>query len=270
MIRSRERLTIVAMNDGLQLTVRGLGRHEAPATIVYLHGAFTDSCCWNAVRWRLHEQLDGGIWQLAYDQRGFGSSGRSSRGHSITLAQLADDLDAVLTRATGAVVLVTHSVGSLVALAYAHKHPHRAAALSGIVMLNGAMGLPCLPTGVVAPAHIPRCSAMVPQLQTPPWARAHGLHVDPNMLGPLRTVPSFVLAGANDPILAPRRSAQLAEAIWGDYEIIPGAGHFLPQTEPGAVVGAILRALQIAYRSDTNPWLAHGDRETHRRGGDRA
>lgn len=260
----------VATNDGLQLTVRGLGRREAPATIVYLHGIFTDSCCWNTVRWQLHEKLDGGIGQITYDQRGQGRSGRSGRGQSITVAQLADDLDAILTQATGAVVLVTHSVGSLVTLAYAHHHPHRTAALSGIVMLNGTAGLSGLPTRFVAAAQIPRCSAMVLELQTPPWAGAHGLGVDPNMLGALRTVPSFVLAGANDPIVAPSRSAQLAEQIWGDYEIIPGAGHFLPQTEPDAVVNAILRALQIAYRSDTNPWLTHGDRETPRRGGDRA
>ncbi|WP_433664640.1 alpha/beta fold hydrolase [Nocardia sp. CA-128927] len=286
MIRNQEHVLTVPTSDGLRLAARRLGRVDAPATIVYLHGILTDSSCWDAVTRHLHDTLDGGIVQIAYDQRGYGHSGRPNRHQSTTLHQLADDLDAVMTHAVGAVVLVTHSVGSLVAQAYAELYPDRAAALSGIVLLNGTAELPCLPSQFVhlsrlrhgrldfatASAHAMlqrRLTAGTPYSETPAELGDAGCHVDPRVLADvlgaitefrleaataatLRAVPTFVVAAANDQIVPPSQSVRLADAIWGDYDIVPASGHLLPQSDPEAAAAFILRALDIAYRTDAD------------------
>jgi alpha-beta hydrolase superfamily lysophospholipase len=60
------------------------------------------------------------------DQRGHGKSG-GPRGHAPSLNALLDDIDAVVTRARtesdGPVVLIGHSFGGLMAIAYTLAHP---------------------------------------------------------------------------------------------------------------------------------------------------
>jgi acylglycerol lipase len=68
-----------------------------------------------------------GVEVYALDHRGHGRSG-GPRGHAPSQAALVDDLDRVVSLATAGgarPVLVGHSVGALIALAYALAHPDR-------------------------------------------------------------------------------------------------------------------------------------------------
>ncbi|MFE3228575.1 alpha/beta fold hydrolase [Nocardia sp. NPDC059228] len=140
----RQTLTI-STSDDLRLAATRLGAPTAPATVIYVHGLLCDGTYWEPVNESLHSRLGGEITQITYDQRGHGLSDRPDRRTATTLRHLVDDLDAVLAHATGEVVLVTHSAGSLIAAAYAQHHPAQAAALSALVIFGGAAEFPEFP-----------------------------------------------------------------------------------------------------------------------------
>jgi alpha-beta hydrolase superfamily lysophospholipase len=111
--------------DGLDLAV-----HHWPAsapqrfTFVVAHGLgehagrYQRFAAWFGAR---------GVGVYAIDHRGHGLSG-GPRGHAPSQAALLDDLDQVVTLATHDVtkpVLVGHSMGGLIAIAYALAHPDR-------------------------------------------------------------------------------------------------------------------------------------------------
>ncbi|MEU6559258.1 alpha/beta fold hydrolase [Nocardia nova] len=135
----------ITSGDGLALTGVRRGTGLAAATVVYVHGLLSDASYWEPVTACLHDRLGGEIAQIVYDQRGHGNSDRPHRSAETTLEDLADDLDVVLAQATGSVVLVTHSAGSLVAAAYVRRYPARAAALSGLILFNGTGEFPEFP-----------------------------------------------------------------------------------------------------------------------------
>ncbi|MEV5835373.1 alpha/beta hydrolase [Nocardia sp. NPDC052112] len=283
----------ITTTDGIELSASRLGRSDTPATIVYVHGLLTDASYWTPLTQHLHHQLGGAIGQITYDQRGHGGSGWPTRSTGTTLRHLADDLDIVLAHATGAVILAAHSAGSLVAHAYVKHHPERAAALSGLVLFNGACEFPEFPS---LPRHFLKIPARLRRLRHGRFDRiaaagyvllerrfrslSKGLgskalliagqrHGDPRVLADLlhsygehflepatavamRSIPSFVLSAERDRVVPPTQSMRLADAIWADYEIVPGAGHSLPHTDPQTAGTAILQALEVAYR-DENP-----------------
>ncbi|NKY87567.1 alpha/beta fold hydrolase [Nocardia veterana] len=135
----------VPASDGLVLAGDRCGPSFAAATVVYVHGLLCDGSWWQPLTEQVHARLDGQIAQIVWDQRGHGRSGRPHRSAETTLEHLADDLDTVLTQATGSVVLVTHSAGSMIAAAYAQRYPARAAALAGLVLFNPAGEFPEFP-----------------------------------------------------------------------------------------------------------------------------
>lgn len=141
----RHALAIPA-TDNLRLAATRLGTPRAAATVVYVHGLLCDRSYWTPVTEHLHNQLDGELLQITYDQRGHGDSGRPHRTTTTTLAHLVDDLDAVLTKAIGEIILVSHSAGSLVVAAYAQTYPARAAALSGLVLFGATGEFPEFPS----------------------------------------------------------------------------------------------------------------------------
>ncbi|MFE3757943.1 alpha/beta fold hydrolase [Nocardia tengchongensis] len=142
-------LTIQTADD-LELGATRLGSPTAATTVVYVHGLLSDGSYWSPVNEHLHDRVGDDITQITYDQRGHGTSGRPDRRATTTLRHLVDDLDAVLAHASGEVVLVTHSAGSLVAAAYAQHHPTQAAALSAMVIFSGGGEFPEFPS---LPAH---------------------------------------------------------------------------------------------------------------------
>src|ERR1700732_3053893 len=138
----------------MQLSVNGIdtfvangGREFDPSqpTIVLLHGAGFDHTSWALhSRWFAHH----GYGVLAPDLPGHG---RSSGAPLSTIADMADWTAALLDAAGSAKAwLVGHSMGSLVALEAAARHPTRVSALSligtaaimtvGPDLLKGAAG----------------------------------------------------------------------------------------------------------------------------------
>ena len=113
--------------DGLDLHLR---RWQDPATprlwtFVLVHGLGEHSGRYeHFARWFTER----GAAIYALDLRGHGRSG-GPRGHTPTLGALVDDVDRVVEHARGEsggpIVLVAHSFGGLVGIAYAMRHPDR-------------------------------------------------------------------------------------------------------------------------------------------------
>lgn len=118
----------------MQLTVNGVdtfiatgGKAFDPSlpTVVFLHGAGMDHTVWSLHdRWFAHH----GHNVLAPDLPGHG---RSSGGPLATIAEMADWTSALLD-AAGAVTakLIGHSMGSLIALELAARHPAKVSSLA--------------------------------------------------------------------------------------------------------------------------------------------
>lgn len=117
----------------MQLTVNGIdtfvatgGREFDPSlpTVVLLHGAGFDRTSWALhSRWFAHH----GIGVLAPDLPGHG---RSSGAPLLTIAEMADWTAALLDAAGAAKArLIGHSMGSLIALETAARHPAKVTAL---------------------------------------------------------------------------------------------------------------------------------------------
>jgi pimeloyl-ACP methyl ester carboxylesterase len=121
--------------DGVRIFAGTGGRDFDPAlpTIVFLHGAGLDHTVWALLaRWFAHR----GFGVLAPDLPGHG---RSEGEPLATIAAMAD-FTAALIAAAGArnASLVGHSMGSLVALETAVRHPDKVAAL-GLIAAAAAM-----------------------------------------------------------------------------------------------------------------------------------
>src|SRR5215471_1189926 len=118
----------------MQLTVNGVdtfiatgGKAFDPSlpTVVFLHGAGMDHTAWSLHdRWFAHH----GYNVLAPDLPGHG---RSSGGPVATIAEMADWTAALLDAAGAATAkLIGHSMGSLIALELAARHPAKVSRLA--------------------------------------------------------------------------------------------------------------------------------------------
>ncbi|WP_378742869.1 alpha/beta fold hydrolase [Nocardia brasiliensis] len=278
----------IVARDGARLSAVRLGSASAPASVVYVHGMFTDARYWMPLVEHLHHRLEGGIAQICYDQRGHGSSDCATRETPLSLEIMAGDLNTVLDHIHGAVVLAAHSVAALLVQEWARRNPARARALSGIVLFNACTEF--FYTSATSHEHLPgllerrsRHSAieeLSSHLYTAPpserWLPVRKRSADPTAVqrlrenagavlaelsaypravltseaaDVLRDIPTWVLAGQRDPVVTPSRSQRLAEQIWAEYDTIPGAGHSLPHVDPGPASEPILAALEVAYRA---------------------
>ncbi|WP_375502212.1 alpha/beta fold hydrolase [uncultured Jatrophihabitans sp.] len=109
----------------------------ARATVVIAHGASEHSGRYARVASTL---TAAGFSVLAVDHRGHGLTSASTGAGLLGprgMAGVLDDLDHVVSLATGPVLLLGHSMGSVIALRYAETHPD---ALTGLV-LSGPIGV---------------------------------------------------------------------------------------------------------------------------------
>jgi pimeloyl-ACP methyl ester carboxylesterase len=169
----------VRLPDGVRLNVVSAGPADADVTVVLLHGWCLDRRIWHRQTTALAAGRGGPRVRLVtFDARGHGRSGTTRLG-SATLAQLGDDLAAVLDQAAphGPVVLGGHSLGGMTVMEYAHRHPaHFAARVGGLAFVGSTAeghththyGLPAVLTGLLRTAEtvsagvLARCGAWHP------------------------------------------------------------------------------------------------------------
>ncbi|MCW2641802.1 MAG: alpha/beta hydrolase [Dactylosporangium sp.] len=115
--------TTVSLPDGVRLHVEEYGDPTSPLTVVLLHGWTLDARLWRRQVTDLPTKLGAPLRILTFDLRGHGHS-TACPPNTTTLAQLADDLHAVLRERvpTGKVVLAGHSMGGMTIMEYAHRH----------------------------------------------------------------------------------------------------------------------------------------------------
>ncbi len=132
----------VCADDGTPLAARVFGSDTAPLTVVFVHGHCLRTESWSFLREQLRRQWGEGTRMVFYDHRGHGESG-SADPDTYTIDQLGHDLDAVLRTVapSGPVVLVGHSMGAMVVLAYARLFPAAVGSrIVGIGLLAAAAG----------------------------------------------------------------------------------------------------------------------------------
>lgn len=153
----RDEASTVTVDDGVALAVRSVvtgpaadrdgqpwGRQSTPElTVVFVHGFTLRMASWHFQRYHLAQRWsDRRIKMVFFDQRGHGASDRASA-RSSTMAQLGDDLDAVIRAVapTGPVVLVGHSMGGMSIMSLARRHPklfgHRGR-IAGVALVSTA------------------------------------------------------------------------------------------------------------------------------------
>jgi pimeloyl-ACP methyl ester carboxylesterase len=194
---------------------------------------------------------------VAPDLRGLGES--ASGPGPVSMSRFAEDLHALMQRlSTGPVVLVGHSMGGYVALAFATAYPN---ALRGLVLVGTKAGkdAPEVAAARRATAEKVRTDgvstvvdAMAPKMlsasnEDPAMAASvHGFMASSKpdgvmgalwgmadrpdasaRLGQIR-VPTLVITGADDTVIPPSESAVLAGSIPGaQLRVIPQAGHLV-------------------------------------------
>ncbi|MGW6423343.1 alpha/beta fold hydrolase [Nocardia sp. NPDC055053] len=136
------RRATVTADDGVPIAVRTFGADDATLTVVFVHGHCLHTESWAILREQLLQHWDAGTRMVFYDHRGHGESGHAHH-TTYTIDQLATDLDAVLRAIApaGPVVLVGHSMGAMVLLAYARLFPAAIGErVAGIGLIAGAAG----------------------------------------------------------------------------------------------------------------------------------
>ncbi|NEW38451.1 alpha/beta hydrolase [Nocardia cyriacigeorgica] len=133
------RLT-VSTDDGVPLAVRTFGSDDAPLTVVFAHGHCLRTESWSFLREHLLRQWGEATRMVFYDHRGHGESGAGDHA-TYTIEQLGRDLDTVLRTVAprGPVVLVGHSMGAMVVLAYSRLFPEAIGTrVVGVGLISGA------------------------------------------------------------------------------------------------------------------------------------
>ncbi|NNH74545.1 alpha/beta hydrolase [Nocardia uniformis] len=132
--------TTVSADDGTPIAVREFGAADAPVTIVFVHGHCLRTESWVLLREHLMRYWGDENHLVFYDHRGHGDSG-VAHPRTYTIDQLAHDLDAVLRTIApvGPIVLVGHSMGAMVMLAYARLFPETIGTrIVGVGLIAGA------------------------------------------------------------------------------------------------------------------------------------
>jgi pimeloyl-ACP methyl ester carboxylesterase len=218
--------------------------------------------------------LSRGVWQkqiesfrssyrvIAPDLRGFGDS--ETQPGPTTMAQYAADLRALLHKlATGPVVLIGHSMGGYVALAFARQFPEM---LRGLVLVGtkagqdtteAAAGRRVMAEKVKTEGVLELIEAMAPKMLTAGnldarmAAQVLGFMVPSRPAGMIEAllgmadrpdataflaqiaVPTLVITGADDTLIPPAESDTLAKEIRGaQLKVIPHAGHLIAFERP--------------------------------------
>ncbi|MFI7001100.1 alpha/beta fold hydrolase [Nocardia sp. NPDC050175] len=130
----------VSAEDGIPISVRTFGTDSASLTVVFVHGHCLRTESWSFLRDQLLRQWGAETRMVFYDHRGHGQSGEAHPS-TYTIDQLGRDLDTVLRTVapTGPVILVGHSMGAMVVLAYSRLFPETIGTrIVGVGLIAGA------------------------------------------------------------------------------------------------------------------------------------
>lgn len=259
---------------GRRMAYREAG--SGPA-MVFLHGIGSASSSWQM----LVSLLAGGHRTIAWDAPGYGDS-EALPGHKPMAAQYAQALHGLLhTLGVTRCVLVGHSLGALIASAYANAHPERVQAL---LMADPAQGYGSLseqereavrlrrlklfsdlgPEGyadqrVGALLH-PEASQdaralareALRRLQPEGFAQANWMLANDDIWNYLPVpVPTSVMCGEDDAITTPHEVGQLARRLGVPCNLLPRAGHASYLDAPVAFAAAVLEGTRLFEGMDT-------------------
>src|SRR5690606_10720512 len=255
---------------GVFLADYGKGFDPARPTILFVHGAGMDHSVWPL---QARHFAYRGANALAVDLPGHG---RSAGAPLTSIPAMADWLaDLIGALAVDAVDLVGHSMGALIGLDLAARHPARVARLA---LLGAAPKMPVHPALLEAAA---RPQPLAPELicdwgfgpaghfgghKAPgSWMLGHALRLLGQSAGPRLHAdlaacndyrdgpeaaakvrcPTLVIAGAADRMTPARNGAKLAEAIRGAQLVtIPACGHMMMVEQPDATLDALVAFLK--------------------------
>ncbi len=198
--------------------------------IVYTHGWADDRTAWDGVIQSLGESVRNIAWSI----RGHGESDAPPSGN-YTRDHTLGDLTQIVDMADDPVVLVGHSLGGYLSLAFCLQHPDRVKAL---VLIAAGPGFRKEETREQWNAFV-RDGAK--KMDIPEGSEEAALHVDSWVIDSLEeiTVPVLVIVGENDKRFA------ASMAVFEKYldvrasVIVSGAGHSVHQKYSSDVGSAI-------------------------------
>ncbi|HAY51619.1 MAG TPA: hypothetical protein DCY30_06310 [Acidimicrobiaceae bacterium] len=216
------------MNDNqikLDLIETGSG-----VPLIYTHGWADDRTAWDGVI----DSLGDEVGHIAWSIRGHGESDAPPPGN-YTRTHTLNDLERIVDMADGQVVLVGHSLGGYLSLAFCLQHPSRVKAL---VLIGAGPGFRKEETRSQWNASV-KSSAMT--MDIPEGSEEAALHVDSWVIDSLAeiTVPVLVIVGERDKRFA------ASMAVFEKYldvkasVVVPEAGHSVHRKNPQAVAQAI-------------------------------
>lgn len=249
--------------NGIQMAYTDEGEGEC---LLFVHGFPLSRSAWS----KQVAAFKTSYRVVAPDLRGFGESAGSPG--AVSMRGFAEDLHALVNHlATGPVILVGHSMGGYVALAFAKAYPGIVRALA-LVSTKAGPDTPEVAGARRALAERVRMegTAVVIDLMAPKMlsdanpdtamaAATRGLmaSLSPGAaiggllgmaerpdarpwLARLR-MPALVIAGLDDTLIPPSESLAMAKAIPGaQSRLIPGAGHLVAFEKPEAFNAALL------------------------------
>lgn len=241
--------------------------HGSGLPVVFVHGFPLDRTIWNP----LVPFLKDHALLILPDLRGFGKTAMPEGADPFSMRVLADDILALADRLElEKVVLVGHSMGGYVSLAFAHAYPQRLAGL-GLVSTQAAADTPEKRQGRKKTADAVRRKGVARALD----GMAQKLTTDSDLVEPIAalinqqnpaavtaalmamaerpdsmenlaniSVPSVVISGMEDATIPLERSQEMNQLLgWSWLVEIPGGGHMPMMEYPEQVADALHRFL---------------------------
>ncbi len=206
---------MIAGNDGTRIATECRG--DGPS-LVFTHGWANDRSVWTPIA----DDLAGDHSVTTWDLRGHGESdtpppGNYSRQHAL------GDMNAVVDDTDRPAVLIGHSLGGYLSLAYALEHPDEVSALVLVASGPGFRKVEARDEWNEAVV------ASTTKLGLPPGIEELSMHVDSMVIDRLTeiTAPVLILLGERDRRFAAAASLFQRDLDVRDTVIVPDQGHMV-------------------------------------------
>lgn len=213
--------------DHIHLATTDVGAGD---TIVFTHGWADDRTVWDG----LIAELGTDVHCVSWDLRGHGESDVPPPGH-YTREHALDDMERIIDEAGAPAVLVGHSLGGYLSLAYALKHPDH---VRGLVLIAAGPGFRKEETREQWNDSVDASAA---KLGVPPGSEVLSKHVDAWVIDSLSQIeaPALVVVGEYD------KRFQASAAVFEKYLdvrgnlLIANAGHGVHKKKAAEIAEAM-------------------------------